>query len=179
MLFLTPPLPIVDRPAAATHFTPGRGGFRPRFITLHHTGGTNSLNWLTYTSRPFVSAHRLISKAGINYKLVRDEDTAFCAGFAIVGPVDPDTNDPAGVPRNFNQDSLNIELENLGDGRDPYPWVQMDMCAAQCAEWIGMYGYLSIVGHGWVDARKDDPLGWDWDLFYHLLDRRIARATRV
>ena len=175
MLFATPPLEIVNSPAAPTHFTKGRGGFVPRFIVLHHTAGTNSLAWLTSTSPNRVSAHRLITRGGTIHKIVADEDTSNAAGYAIVGPVDPDTNDPTGVPRNFNQDSLNIELENLGTGREPYPMDQMVSCAKQCVEWIGKYGYLAIVGHGWVDSRKNDPLGFDWPLLYRLIDReRVA-----
>lgn len=160
-LFYTPPLPIVDHPADAAHFTRGRGGFAPEWIVLHHTGGTSSLNWLSTTSAPPVSCHRLISKTGINYKIVADEDTAYCAGFAIVGPVDPDANDPAGVPRNFNQNSLNIELENRGTGRDPYPLAQMKMAASQIVEWWGKFGWLPIVYHRHVDVNKDDPAGFD------------------
>lgn len=171
--FPTPPLSIVDLPAATSHFKVGRNGFSPRYIAIHHTGGTNSGPWLTYASKPAVSCHRLIAKNGTIYKVVKDEDTAFCAGFAVVGPVDPDTNDPAGVATNFNLCSLNIELENLGTGRDPYPLLQMQACAAQVTEWFGKYGVLALVGHGWVDARKNDPLGFDWPLLYQLILDRL------
>jgi N-acetyl-anhydromuramyl-L-alanine amidase AmpD len=178
MIFQTPPLPIVDSPAAATHHTRGRGGHLPRYIVIHHTGGTNSLAWLRSTSPNRVSAHRLITKAGVNHKIVGDTDTSHAAGYAIVGPIDPDTNDPPGVASNFNVISLNIELENLGTGSDPYPMDQMVMCARQCVEWIGKYGYLAIVGHSWVDARKQDPLGFDWTLLYRLIDRERVKLVQ-
>jgi N-acetyl-anhydromuramyl-L-alanine amidase AmpD len=177
-LFDTPPLVIVDRPAAGTHYTKGRGGALPRYIVMHHTGGTNSLEWLTRTSPNRVSAHRLIAKDGTIYKLVDDSDVSNAAGFAVVGPVDPDTNDPAGVPPNFNYDSLNIELENLGTGRDPYPMAQMVSAARQVLEWWGKFGYLAVVGHGWVDARKNDPLGFDWPLLYRLIDIERLRLVQ-
>ena len=178
MIFSTPPLPVADLPAAATHFTKGRAGFAPQFIVIHHTGGVDSRAWLTNTSPNRVSAHRLITKTGTNYKLVADEDTSHAAGYAIVGAIDPDSADPAGVAPNFNVASLNIELENLGTGRDLYPLDQMTMCAKQCVEWIGKYGYLALVGHGWVDSRKNDPLGFDWPLLYRLIDTERVRLVQ-
>lgn len=170
LLFDTLPLPIVDLPADARHHTKGRQGFTPRIILIHHTGGTNSGKWLSTTSQPPVSTHRLISKKGINIKIVPDEDTAYCAGYGVVGPVDPDGNDPRGVAGNLNLITLHIELENRGDGKDPYPDEQLDMAAKQCAEWIGKYGYLAILGHMDVDANKSDPKGFSWPDFWRRLD---------
>lgn len=178
-IFTTPDLPIVDFPADANHFTKGRAGYQPLQILLHHTGGTNSLLWLTRTSNPRVSAHRLISKSGINHKLVQDEDTAYCAGFGTIGPVDPDGSDPFGVPRNLNECTLNIEIENLGNGIDPYPWAQMMMVAWQIREWWGKYGFLPLLGHGHVDQRKDDPAGFSWALLHGLLRDELTKVLAV
>lgn len=177
-IFETPPLPIQDRPAASTHYTKGRGGHAPQYIAMHHSGGVDSLAWLTRTSSPPVSTHRLITKDGTIIKIVADEDTAYTAGFGVVGPIDPDASDPAGVPRNFNQASLNIELENLGNGRDPYPLAQMVAAAKQTVEWYGKYGYLAIVGHSWVDVNKNDPKGFDWLLLYRLIDAERVRLVQ-
>lgn len=173
MFFNTPPLPIVDVLARPTHYMPGRRGFKPRFIVIHHTGGRDSLAWLSRTSKPAVSTHRLITKRGVNVKIVKDEDTAYTAGYGIVGPTDPDSNDPAGVAPNFNVESLNIELENLGNGIDPYPAAQMDMAARQVVEWLGRWGVLALVGHSWVDSRKNDPAGFDWEWFYRLIAQHL------
>lgn len=171
--FVTPPLQIIDYPADQFHFTPGRQGFDPEYIAMHHTGGVNSLPWLTRTSQPAVSAHRLITRKGHNLKLVQDEDTAYCAGFAEVGPIDPDTNDPRGIAANFNLVSLNIELENRGNG-EPYPFVQMQMAAWQVVEWWSKYrAFLPVVSHAQVDERKHDPFGFDWPLFWQLCYQRI------
>ena len=168
-LFPTPPLTVIDRPADAAHHTKGRGGFAAMCIVLHHTAGIDSLKWLSTASSPSVSCHRLINKAGTIYKIVPDEDTAYCAGFGIIGPIDPDANDPAGIARNLNFVSLNIELENLGNGNDPYPAAQLQSCAAQIVEWWGKYGLLPILYHKHVDANKNDPRGLD----RADLDRRI------
>lgn len=179
MYFHTLPLPIIDLPAAPTHFIRGRMGFRPRYITIHHTGGTDSSRWLSRSSRPAVSTHRLIMPDGANYKIVADEDTAFTAGYGIVGPTDPDTNDPAGVAPNFNYESLHIELENPGNGRTPYPAAQMEMAARQVVEWYGRWGFLGLVGHSWVDSRKNDPAGFDWPWFYRLIKKHLRAALAL
>ena len=177
-IFSTPPLAIVDTPAHATHFTKGRAGFQPLQILVHHTAGRipQTLNWLRYASPSRVSCHRLIGKDGTNYKVVQDEDTAHCAGFGDIGPIDADGNDPPGVPINLNVCTLNIELENWGTGFDPYPMPQMIMCAKQIVEWWGKYGFLPVLAHGHVDANKDDPAGFSWALLHGLLRDELAKV---
>lgn len=170
-IFDTPPLSIIDLLADQDHYTPGRGGFEPFLIIIHHSGGTWSGPWLSTTKGSGVSTHRLISKAGVIRKIVADEDTAWTAGFGTVGPVDPDGNDPPGVARNLNQITLNIEFENLGTGQDPYPAAQLNAGAKQVVEWWGKYGLIGILGHGQVDARKNDPLGFPWEDFFRRIDR--------
>ena len=174
-LFNTPLLPIIDCPADDDHCYRGRLGFVPRIIVMHHTAGTDSRKWLSTTSpldNP-VSTHRLIDKYGRNIKIVADEDTAYCAGFGIIGAIDPDRIDPKGVAPNLNFVSLHIELENLGTGKDPYPQVQMSMAADQVVEWWGKYGLLPVLGHAEVDPIKNDPKGFDWQLFYTMIWQKI------
>ena len=173
-LFQTPLLSVINHPADAAHYTRGRGGFQPAFIVLHHTGGTDSLKWLSSISSPAVSCHRLIDKIGHIYKIVADEDTAYCAGYGLIGPIDPDASDPTGVVRNLNFASLNIELENLGNGQDRYTPTQMQACAAQIYEWWGKYGFLPILYHSQVDPAKHDPRGLDRPD----LDRRLLALLR-
>lgn len=178
-LFSTPPLSIVDLPAAPTHYTRPLVVREKLVIVLHHTGGTDSRDWLTRTSRPPVSTQRLISKGGINYKLMDDNDVAYTAGFGVIGPIDPDGSDPVNVAANLNWASLNIELENRGNGRDPFPLPQMDMCAAQIVEWWSLYGLIGVLGHREVDSRKEDPAdNFDWRLLYQLIDARYVAARR-
>lgn len=173
-LFQTPPLTVINHPADTAHHTRGRGGFQPAFIVLHHTGGADSLKWLSTTSRPPVSCHRLIDKAGRIYKIVDDVDTAYCAGYGLIGPIDPDTNDPPGIARNLNSVSLHIELENMGDGADLYTPTQLQACANQLYEWWGKYGFLPILTHAQVDPAKSDPRG----LNRGDLDRRLLALLR-
>lgn len=171
MLFSIPPLSIVDHPADAAHAGAlARLGYR--FIVIHATGGTNSLDWLSTTSPATapVSIHRLVAKDGTIYKIVPDDVTAYHAGPSHVGPL-------PGDGQNVNNWSLGIELENRNDGRDLYPTAQLDSAAAQVVEWWGAYGLLPIVAHAWIDARKHDPAGLDWQDFYRRMWARL-KAVR-
>lgn len=147
MLFVTPPLSIVDVPADAKHKSGGRIGYR--FIVLHHTGGTDSRAWLSTASNPPVSCHRLIARDGTIYKIVPDHEVAFTQGPAVIGPI-PSNG------QNANQVSLSIELENLGNGQD-YPEAQLRSTARQMVEWWGAYGWLAPVHHAWIQDNKNDP----------------------
>lgn len=160
--FITPPLPITDLAADNRHKSDGRLGYR--FIVLHHTGGTNSGKWLSTTSMPPVSVQRLITKSGEIIKIVPDHLVAFTQGPARVGRLPRSVN--GRVVETVNEWALGIELENLGNGKDPYPMAQVDSCAEQCVEWYGAYGALAIVAHGWIQTNKNDPLGFPWHDFY-------------
>lgn len=178
-LFTTPPLPIVDLPAAPTHFYRPSSLREKLVIVIHHTGGHDSRAWLTRTSRPPVSTQRLISKYGTIYKLMDDNDVAYTAGYGVIGPIDPDGSDPAGVASNLNFASLNIELENMGDGRDPFTPNQMQACADQIVEWWGAYGHLAILGHREVDSRKRDPAdNFSWEDLFRRIDARYLAVRR-
>lgn len=134
------------------------GGSRltPTVIVLHHTGGEDSRKWLTTTSPPDhpVSVHILIQKDGTIYRLVDDHANAWHAGYGILGSANR-----SGKPYSVNTISLGIEIENMGNGHDPYPDDQLDACGYQIALWYQKYGFLSIVTHGLIDPRKNDPVG--------------------
>lgn len=172
-LFRTAPLVITDHPADSIHCC-GQTRLGYRWILMHATGGTNSLDWLSTTSpnsRP-VSCHRLIAKDGHIYKIVPDDQTAYTQGPAEVGPLPIHG-------QNLNNWALSIELENLDNGRDPYPAAQLDAAAAQVVEWWGAYGFIPIVAHAWVQADKHDPAGFDWPDFYRRIWVRLKAIART
>src|SRR5262245_33239982 len=144
--FTTPPLAIVDHLADANHCG-GMPRLDYRWIVLHATGGTNSLDWLSTSSSPPVSCHRLIAKDGTIYKIVPDDTVAWTQGPSELRLV------PANQP-NVNQYCLSIELENLDDGHDPYPYAQVRSAVAQVAEWRGLYGDIPAVAHAWIQSGK-------------------------
>lgn len=151
-LFYTPPLKVVDLPADANH----KGGFSPRAkqaIWLHSTVGRDSRAWLTTTPGSNASAHRLIGKDGTIYKLVPDDVAAWTEGPAV-------WYDPPAIKTNPNRTGLSIELENLNTGVDPYPVPQLVSCARQIVEWWGLYGWLPLIYHRYLQPDKSDPAGF-------------------
>lgn len=154
----TLPLPIVDLPADTAHRGKG-ASVKPEIIVLHATAGIDSRKWLTTTKGSNVSVHRLIPKDGTIYKCMDDEVLAWHVGNATMYP------SRQGRASNANLIALGIEIENKNDGKDNYTWMQYLAAAAQCSEWWGKYGYLPILAHGWIDVGKDDPVGWDWNVF--------------
>lgn len=167
--FITPPLNIIDLPADKAHKSGGRLGYR--WIVLHHTGGTDSRKWLSTTSQPPVSVQRLITKVGQNIKIVPDHEVAFTQGPAQIRNLPRQQG--GRTVETVNEWALAIEFENLGNGKDPYPLVQLDMGARQCVEWWGAYGLLPIVGHGWIQTNKNDPAGFPWEQFYQLMLKHL------
>lgn len=167
MYYRTNALDIIDMPADKTHCG-GTRIFPPRFIYIHATGGTDSRAWLTHTSVPPVSCHRLISKNGTIYKIVPDNVKAYTQGYGTMGH-----HKPLGE-LTCNTDGLSVELENLDNGKDPYPRVQVRSLALQIDEWWSMYGYLPLLAHSDVDVNKKDPQGFTWNILYEEL-RALCR----
>jgi N-acetyl-anhydromuramyl-L-alanine amidase AmpD len=161
-MYPTKPLKVIDLAADSAH----HGGARrlpARLIVIHATGGTDSRAWLSTTSWPPVSCHRLIGKAGELYKMVPDDVMAWTQGPARIGPWGRLAS------HNVNEIALSIELENLNDGKDEYPLHQVAVCAAQCFEWWGANGLIPIVGHEFIQANKTDPKGFPWLEFYQAM----------
>jgi N-acetylmuramoyl-L-alanine amidase len=150
--------------ADSDHYTKGRTHIIDTLV-LHATAGTDSLNWLTRTSNPPVSAHILVTKSGKIIRIVKDEDTAWHAGYGQL--------QIGGGPKvNVNARSLGLELENLNDGIDTYPEAQLESVAEVVAQWALAYGWLYVVRHSDIDSRKSDPRGLDVE---GLLDRAAGK----
>lgn len=146
--------PIVNLPAAPDHYGGPWDGAQA--IVLHHTAGTDSRDWLTRTSRPPVSVHRLIAKDGTMYRIVADGQNAWHVGGSNLGR---HTTAPGDLG-SANEVCLGIELENRGTGKDSYPDAQLNACAYQIALWWRIYGGLPVIPHRLIDASgKTDPAG--------------------
>jgi N-acetyl-anhydromuramyl-L-alanine amidase AmpD len=168
MLFATPPLSITDVPANAAHQSAGRLGYD--YIVLHHSGGTDSRAWLSRTSNPPVSCHRLISRSCVIYTIVPDHLVAFTQGPADIGPI-PENG------QNVNQWALSIEFENLGDGQD-YPTAQLWSGAQQVVEWWGAHGWLAMVYHKQIQGNKHDPFDFPRAQFDALVRDALWKVLR-
>lgn len=173
-LFVTSPLRIIDYPANSFHYATNRMG--NEVIVIHATGGSDSKDYLSTTSsgKKIVSTHRLVDKFGHNYKIVQDKDVAFTQGPARIGRY-PYFDQALGITITVNHIALSIELENLNNGRDPYPYEQLEMCAKQCVEWQGAYGIIPIVYHAFIQSNKTDPLGFPKETFQRLYLSELSR----
>jgi hypothetical protein len=151
-------------------------------IVFHHTGGalSPSLNWLRNPASG-VSTTYLVAKTGKTYQLVSDDHVAWHAGYSRM----PDGRE------NVNLFSLSIEIENDGDGRDPYPQVQIDAVVALAKYLVAKYAIPrsgnvthELIRRLWKErypnrlddqgrtvSYKTDPKGLDMD---KLLDRIYA-----
>lgn len=130
-----------DRPLG----TPGRISA----CLLHHTGGTDSLLWLS--GHHGVSVHKLLAKDGTIYKIVPETKRAWHAG----------VSEWAGRYA-WNDFSIGYELENLGNGYDQYTPAQYDSLAHTLAYDCALYHIPDfwIKDHREVAlprGRKSDP----------------------
>lgn len=152
-------------PPAASHLGPKRT--KPvRFIVLHHTGGSDSRNWLTRTSTPKVSIHVLIRDRVI-YRSTPPEHVAWHAGYGLIG-----VHKPYAPQGNVNDVSLGIEFEHPGDGKTPWDPIDVQAGAFVVAGWWKQFGPLPILDHALIDGRKSDPdKNFPWADFHRHLAR--------
>lgn len=135
-----------------TRYKGAAGANHPVCIVLHATAGREAGDLAVLrgqTSRE-VSVHLYITKKGIIHHLVSFNRPAWHAGASA-------WNGHVGL----NDESIGIELENLNDGKDPYPEAQLDALDNALA-WIDALrgDELAIVTHAAVatpKGRKSDP----------------------
>lgn len=154
-MYPTPPT-IIDHPADANHYSTVWDG--ARCIVIHATAGTNSLDWLSTTSKPPVSIQVLAPKDGTLIRIVKDRWQAFHVGRSNIG----NHTIAAGDQGSASEIAYGIEFENRNNGEDPYPIEQIDAGAYQIALWWRQDGFLPLLTHALVDTQgKTDPRGLD------------------
>lgn len=154
-------------PAVETAYT-ATNGRRIDMLVMHATAGRETGDLYTLSGRDkthLVSTHYYITKAGACYQLVRDRDIAWHAGVTWwQGEEDA------------NRYSIGVELENLQNGRDPYPQVQMQVTTTLVRAKVKQYDIPEsrLVTHAQIaqpPGRKTDPDGFNMDML-----RRAAYA---
>jgi hypothetical protein len=160
--------PIESLPA---DFWTDRAGQKIVAIVAHGTGGRDSRSTLQHGDGRGVSIHRLITKAGKIYAMVDDARGANHAG----APSSSFTlNGATYTGGRVNKATLGIELENLQDGRDPYPESQLAALGWQIADWRRQHGPLPILRHADLDpTRRRDP----YQLSTQEIERWVAKYT--
>lgn len=153
-------------------YTAGRPLGAPRVLVIHATAGRHpgDLAWLTRggTAERPVSCHYYIDKAGGIVQLVRDSDTAWhCGPAAWVADGQRVEGSIGGVSR-LNALSIGIELENLNNGRDPYPAAQVAAAVSLARALVTLHRIprAQLVRHLDISpGRKTDPAGLLWGPF--------------
>jgi N-acetyl-anhydromuramyl-L-alanine amidase AmpD len=149
------------------HYQQGRDG-GIRMVVMHATAGRypGDYGWLRQggSSSAPVSIHYYIRKNGDISRMVADEDTAWHAGRSTW------VVDGQRIAYNVgcNPISIGIELENLNDGRDPYPQAQYDAALWLMRKLVADYGIprAHLVRHlDIAPQRKTDPRGFAWEQF--------------
>ncbi|WP_329311718.1 N-acetylmuramoyl-L-alanine amidase [Streptomyces sp. NBC_01262] len=158
---------VAEHAGWRTHNRAGHGDWGPvRGVVIHHTAGTDSLN-LCYNGRsdlagPLCHAH--IAKTG-TITLVGN-GRANHAGTFAANAVDAMKAESSTHPRpdaaepvDANAITYGVEVENKGDGADPYPAVQYDAAVRWAAALCRAHGWSaeSVIGHKEGTRRKTDP----------------------
>lgn len=137
-------------------------------VLIHHTAGSNSLGvvWAGRADLPGPLAHTHLAKDGTATML--SAGRANHAGRAARNAFDAVVNESSTHPKpsassgtvDGNTHLYGIEIENLGNGRDPYPEVQYQAAVRWAAAICRAHGWTanSVVGHRETSVEgKVDP----------------------
>lgn len=129
-----------------------------QLIVAHGTAGRDSTNELQHGGGRKVSIHVLIKKSGQIIRMVEDDRAANHAGFGTIS-LHGTTYSPDKGHSSINAISLGFELENLQDGKDPYPDAQLLAMGWQISDWRTKHGPIPLVRHADVDpSRRADTV---------------------
>lgn len=142
--------------------------FAPEGVMVHHTAGTNSLNICTYgrSNLPGPLCHLLITKSGLVYVIAAGYANHAGSGSSVVLSETRQNIAPSGDAwaRGLSNDAVGnryyygIEVENLGNGSDPYPDAQIVALVRSAAALCKLGGWPAerVVHHREWTSRKID-----------------------
>lgn len=173
---------VVEHTGWRTHNRAPRPWGPVNGITIHHTAGSASLGlvWTGTSALPGPLCHTHLSKTGVATMIANGRANhagtfADNAHQAVVKESSTHPRPDAVEPVDGNQHYYGIEIENLGDGRDPYPRVQYDAAVRWAAGICRAHGWSeqSVIGHKEGTRRKIDP-SFDMDTFRDAVAARLA-----
>ena len=134
-----------------------------KYLIIHHTAGINSLEIWKWKTNIRASFHYLINKKGIIFYLLSDNLIAWHTWNSNIWPEEKTI-----FWRNLNPISIWIELENKGDGIDPYTEEQKQSLKDLTIYLVKKYNIENenILWHKEITTRKIDPSPnfWIWDI---------------
>ncbi|MFJ4711246.1 peptidoglycan-binding protein [Streptomyces sp. NPDC088785] len=176
---------LVEHAGWRTHNRNGRGGWGPvNGVIVHHTvtSGTSTSVSMCFNGRsdlPGPLCHGVIAKDGTvhlvgngraNHAGRGDGDVLRAVVAERATLPAPDRDDTDG-----NVHFYGFECVNLGDGKDPWPAVQLDAMVRAAAALCRAHGWSarSVIGHKEWTATKIDPRG------FAMADFRARVAARL
>lgn len=137
-------------------------------LVIHHTAGRNSLA-LCYngtSSLPGPLCHNHLAKNG-RHSILSVERANHAGTFArnahnaVLAETSPHPRPDAAEPIDGNDHYYGLEIENLGDGNDTYPWKQYVAAVKWATAICRKMGWKadSAIGHKEGTRRKIDPKG--------------------
>lgn len=137
-------------------------------VVIHHTAGSDSMA-LCYngtSSLPGPLCHTYLGKSGIAYQMSVHRANhagtfAQNAHDAVLAEAPVHPYPDAAEPVDGNDKYYGIEIENLGNGSDPYPWAQYVTAVKWATAICRFHGWThnSVIGHKEGTRRKIDPKG--------------------
>lgn len=137
-------------------------------VVIHHTAGSDSLD-LVYdgtASLPGPLCHTHLSKTGVATMISAGRANhagtfAQNAHDAVLSESGIHPYPDAAEPVDGNDHYYGIEIENLGNGTDVYPWVQYAKAVKWATAICRAHGWTadSVIGHKEGTRRKIDPKG--------------------
>lgn len=179
-------LRVAEQPGWTEHNRAGHGSWGPvNGVVIHHTAGTSSLGlvWSGTTALPGPLCHTYLGKDGVAVMNAngRANHAGTFAQNAHTAVLDESSTHPrpdTAEPVDGNAHYYGIEIENLGNGTDPYPPVQYDAAVRWAAAICRAHGWTenSVIGHKEGTRRKIDP-SFDMDIFRDAVAARLAHTA--
>ncbi|MEV4438982.1 peptidoglycan-binding protein [Streptomyces sp. NPDC049577] len=157
---------VVEHDGWRTHNRNSKGPWGPvNGVMLHHTAGTDSVE-LCYDGDeelPGPLCIGVLAKDGtvhlVGYGRTNHAGRGSMATYRAVCAEDSTPGSPGPDAVDGNVHFYGFEIENLGDGDDPYPDAQLDAVERVAAAVCRAHGWTaaSVIGHKEWTSRKIDP----------------------
>ncbi|MGW6218363.1 peptidoglycan recognition protein family protein [Streptomyces olivaceus] len=177
---------VTERPGWRDHNRNTKGPWSNlNGIVIHHTAGTNSLNlcWTGMADLPGPLCHTHLAKNGtatmVGYGRANHAGTFAANAFnAMLNEAPTHPRPDSAEPVDANARTYGIEIENLGNGKDPYPAAQYDAAVRWAAALCRAHGWTanSVIGHKEGTRRKIDP-SFDMNAFRTAVAARLAHGA--
>lgn len=127
-------------------------------VVLHHTAGKALIGTVRWFWNPEsqVSAHFTVGRDGSIVQHVSTYRRAWHAGRSVDGF----------GRNNVNDFSVGIEIDNVGDGNEPYPEAQLQAVEHVVSVLMRRHPIRQITSHEYIaepQGRKNDPINFPWE----------------